>query len=95
MKHFNRLKVLFVLLFSASAVFAQTPKAISPDSIMVTILLKHQKDKNLKEINEKLADNKFNEIFPIMEVRVISWYVMMGIEQVVIIKMPVWKKCSI
>jgi hypothetical protein len=50
---------------------------------MVTIFLKHQQDKSLKEINAKLDANGFHKLFPPKFARVVSWYVMMGIAQVV------------
>ena len=87
------MKTTFLLacfLFSLSIVKAQALKN-SADSIMITIFLKHQQDKSLKEINAKLAENKFKEMFPIKEARVVSWYVMMGIGQVVTVKIPASK----
>ncbi|WP_146894819.1 hypothetical protein [Adhaeribacter aerolatus] len=58
------------------------------DSVMITIFLKHQQDKNLKEIQKVQESNKLWEIFPPKEARVVSWYVMMGIGQVVTVKIP-------
>ncbi|GEO02775.1 hypothetical protein AAE02nite_04390 [Adhaeribacter aerolatus] len=55
---------------------------------MITIFLKHQQDKNLKEIQKVQESNKLWEIFPPKEARVVSWYVMMGIGQVVTVKIP-------
>ena len=60
----------------------------SSDSIMITIFLKHQQDKSLKQIQEIQTQNKFLEMFPPKEARVVSWYVMMGIGQVVTVKLP-------
>jgi hypothetical protein len=55
---------------------------------MITIFLKHQQNKNLKEIQKVQEANKLWELFPPKEARVISWYVMMGIGQVVTVKIP-------
>lgn len=80
----------FLLLLARTAVYAQaanTTKATS-DSIMITIFLKHQQDKNLKEIQKVQEANKLWELFPPKEARVVSWYVMMGIGQVVTVKIP-------
>lgn len=76
--------LLFSVLLAASA-YAQ--KSAS-DSTMLTIFLKHQEDKNLKEINARLEANGYNQQFPPKYARVVSWYVMMGIGQVVTIKFP-------
>ena len=61
------------------------------DEILLTIMLKHQQDKNLAEINAKLAQSGFWRKFPPEGVEVVSWYVMMGIGQVVTLKVPAAK----
>ncbi len=53
------------------------------DRIMITIFLKHQQYMNLGEIGEKLGETSFWANFPPQDVEVVSWYVMMGIGQVV------------
>ena len=58
------------------------------DEILLTVMLKHQQDKNLAEINAKLDDAGFWKKFPPEGVEVVGWYVMMGIGQVVILKLP-------
>jgi hypothetical protein len=58
------------------------------DSIMITIFLKHQQDKNLDSLKKIQERNKFLEKFPPSTARVVSWYVMMGIGQVVTVKIP-------
>ena len=60
----------------------------APDEIMLTIHLRHQKDKNLREINERLDAAGFWQRFPPDGIEVVSWYVMMGIGQVVTLKVP-------
>jgi non-ribosomal peptide synthetase component E (peptide arylation enzyme) len=57
------------------------------DKIMITIFLKHDQDMNLSEIQQQLQENGFWKIFPPDEVEVVSWYVMMGIGQVVTVKL--------
>jgi hypothetical protein len=60
----------------------------SQDSVMITIFLKHQEDKNLDSIQVIQKKNHFDELFPPKSARVVSWYVMMGIGQVVTLKIP-------
>ena len=59
-----------------------------PEEILLTIFLKHQQYMNLEEINEKLEKTGFWAKFPPEDVEVVSWYVMMGIGQVVTLKFP-------
>ena len=58
------------------------------DEVLLTIFLKHQKDKNLAEINAKLEQSGYFDQFPPDGIEVASWYVMMGIGQVVTLKVP-------
>ena len=53
---------------------------------MITVFLKHQQDKSLSEIQKKQEENKLWDMFPPKQSRVVSWYVMMGIGQVVTLK---------
>ena len=62
--------------------------SLNTDEMLLTIFLKHQKDKNLGEINRKLEDTEFWRSFPPEGCDVVSWYVMMGIGQVVTLKFP-------
>lgn len=57
-------------------------------TILLTIFLKHQKDKNLGEINAKLDATGFWKAFPPEGCEIVSWYVMMGIGQVVTLRVP-------
>lgn len=56
--------------------------------ILLTIFLEHQQDKNLGEINARLDETGFWKKFPPDGIDVVSWYVMMGIGQVVTLKVP-------
>ena len=89
-----KLLKLFFLLFVAflnQKTFAQQPSGANGDSIMITIFLRHQQDKNLDSLQVILKKNKFGEQFPPASARVVSWYVMMGIGQVVTVKIPASK----
>lgn len=59
--------------------------------MMLTIFLRHDETKTLDEINEHLAKTGFIKNFPPAGVEVVSWYVMMGIGQVVTLRFPAEK----
>src|SRR3954471_22976668 len=81
--------LLLIILNSLPAIFfAQPAKDPVSDSIMITVFLKHQQDKSLTEIQKKQEENKLWDMFPPKQSRVVSWYVMMGIGQVVTLKIP-------
>jgi uncharacterized protein with GYD domain len=70
---------------SASA----APQATTPgDYILLTVFLKHDQSKTLDEINQQLKASGFWQAFPPAGIEVESWYVMMGIGQVVTLRVP-------
>ena len=79
------IQFLLIIFFTTKA-FAQTTKDPASDSIMITVFLKHQQDKSLAEIQKKQEENKLWDMFPPKQARVVSWYVMMGIGQVVTLR---------
>lgn len=58
------------------------------ETMMLTIFLKHDQTKPLAAIGEHLNQTGFWKKFPPAGVEVISWYVMMGIGQVVTVRLP-------
>ena len=60
----------------------------TPDSFLLTIFLRHDQSKTVDEINEHLRQTHFNDMFPPKGIEVVSWYVMMGIGQVVTLRVP-------
>ena len=85
------MRVFFLLLIISCAgisLFAQPSKGATADSVIITVFLKHQQDKSLKQLQQIEDQNKLWDMFPPKEARVISWYVMMGIGQVVTLKIP-------
>ena len=60
----------------------------SEEYSLLTIFLKHDQSMNLEEINLKLKNTGFWAKFPPEGIEVASWYVMMGIGQVVTLKVP-------
>ena len=66
---------------------AQRPP--EPDNrMMLTIFLRHDQTKTLDEIRARLEKTGFTASFPPPGVEVVSWYVMMGIGQVVTLRLP-------
>ena len=71
---------------------AQAPVEASPTEglgmEMLTIFLRHDETKTVDEINAHLKKTGWFDSFPPAGVEVISWYVMMGIGQVVTLRFP-------
>jgi hypothetical protein len=88
---FSLILLVFVALFFTGEVLAQPEKPPHKDAILLTIFLKHDQSKTLDEIQAQLMKNGFYPKFPPPGVEVVSWYVMMGIGQVVTLKVPAEK----
>jgi uncharacterized protein with GYD domain len=82
--------VLSLLL--TACIFADAGAAAAedkrPDTILLTIFLKHDQSKTLEEINNHLERTGFWKKFPPEGTEVVSWYVTMGIGQVVTLRVP-------
>ena len=80
-------------LLSATGAAAQSVPSVAatptPDNaVMVTIFLKHDQSRPLGELNAQLDKQGFYKAFPPDGVEVVSWTVMMGIGQVVTLRLP-------
>jgi hypothetical protein len=83
-----------VLMFN-SAARAQTAAApvenaapTADNTVMLTVLLKHDQSRPLSELNAQLEKQGYYKAFPPPGVEVVSWYIMMGIGQVVTLRFP-------
>src|ERR1700678_3477489 len=78
--------------FSASTQSAPQPSPTGgPGMEMLTIFLRHDETKTLDEINQHLKSTGWYKDFPPPGVEVISWYVLMGVGQVVTLRFPAEK----
>jgi hypothetical protein len=57
-------------------------------AILLTIFLRHDQSKTLDEINAELRKQGYYKAFPPAGIEVVSWYVMMGIGQVITLRVP-------
>jgi hypothetical protein len=70
---------------------APEPVPVGDGTFLLTIFLRHDQSKPLPKINEQLREQGFFKAFPPPGVEVVSWYVMMGIGQVVTLRVPAAK----
>lgn len=85
--------VFALMLWTAAALpGGARAQAASPqggdDTILLTIFLKHDQSKPLDQINDELRKQGYYQKFPPPGIEVVSWYVMMGIGQVVTLRLP-------
>jgi hypothetical protein len=93
--------VMAMMICSLTPISAQpqsssnrTPSATpgnAPGTMMLTIFLRHDESKTLDEINAHLKQTGFARNFPPPGTEVVSWYVMMGVGQVVTLRFPAEK----
>src|SRR3954447_2680501 len=80
-------RVTFTLaLFLTSTVMLNSHE--TANTFLLTVFLRHDQTKNVNEINEIVGKNGFRDKFPPQGIEVVSWYVMMGIGQVVTLRVP-------
>jgi hypothetical protein len=86
-----------VVAFSSGAT-AQTAAALAENAaptpetaVLLTIFLKHDQSRPLSELNAQLDKQGYYKIFPPAGIEVVSWYVMMGIGQVVTLRLPAFR----
>jgi hypothetical protein len=71
------------------AVPAAGNAAATPDNaLLLTVFLKHDQSRPLGELNAQLARQGFYNAFPPPGIEVVSWYVTMGIGQVITLRLP-------
>lgn len=73
---------------SASAPVSTTDKTADEPTFLLTVFLRHDESKTLGQINQHLHDTQYYRQFPPAGIEVVSWYVMMGIGQVVTLRVP-------
>jgi hypothetical protein len=72
----------------AQTVPSSTTTPTPDNAVMLTIFLKHDESRPLGELNAQLEKQGYYKQFPPPGVEVVSWYVMMGIGQVVTLRLP-------
>lgn len=95
--------IFFAIIFSSALLGAQTPEqegisafgpSLTPpptaqsDSVTVTVMLRHQQDKNLSEIRRRLEAQGFWELFPPADCRVLSWHISLGYGHIIVMRAP-------
>jgi hypothetical protein len=61
------------------------------NAVMITVFLKHDQSRPLSELNAQLDKQGYYKAFPPPGVEIVSWYIMMGIGQVVTLRLPASK----
>jgi hypothetical protein len=67
---------------------AGSATATPDNAVLLTVFLKHDQSRPLGELNAQLRKQGFYKAFPPPGVEVVSWYVAMGIGQVVTLRLP-------
>jgi hypothetical protein len=67
---------------------AENAAPTADNAVMLTVFLKHDQSRPLSELNAQLDRQGFYKAFPPDGVEVVSWYVMMGVGQVVTLRLP-------
>jgi hypothetical protein len=93
--------IIHAALFTSALAWAGTASAqqvaappagsatATPDNaVLLTVFLKHDQSRPLGELNAQLKKQGFYKAFPPAGMEVVSWYVTMGIGQVITLRLP-------
>lgn len=73
---------------ASSAPQGSSPTPAADDTFLLTVFLRHDESRPLPAINDQLRAQGFFKTFPPPGIEVVSWYVMMGVGQVVTLRVP-------
>jgi hypothetical protein len=62
--------------------------ASADNAVLLTVFLRHDQSRPLAELNEQLAKQGFYKAFPPPGIEVVSWNVVMGIGQIITLRLP-------
>lgn len=90
------LAAALLLLGPAGQAMAQTAPPPPPGSaaatadnaVLLTVFLRHDQSRPLAELNAQLAKQGFYKAFPPPGIEVVSWNVVMGIGQIIVLRLP-------
>ena len=87
---------LMVLAATDRAAVAQTTpppqagsaSATADNAMLLTVFLRHDQSRPLSDLNAQLARQGFYKAFPPPGIEVVSWNVVMGIGQIIVLRLP-------
>jgi hypothetical protein len=84
----NIAAALVAMTLAGGTAHAQTPAPAPAGAFLLTIFFKHDQSKTLEQIQAQLQSSGYYKAFPPPNIEVVSWYVMMGIGQVITLRVP-------
>jgi len=76
-----------LLLLALASVLCLNSQEVG-QTFLLTVFLRHDQSKTVNEINDLVGKAGFRDKFPPPGIEVVSWYVMMGVGQVVTLRVP-------
>lgn len=73
---------------TAAAPATGSASATPENAVLLTVFLRHDQSRPLAELNAQLAKQGFYKAFPPAGIEVVSWNVVMGIGQVIVLRLP-------
>ncbi|MBE7197519.1 MAG: hypothetical protein INR70_06925 [Parafilimonas terrae] len=67
---------------------AGSATATADNAVLLTVFLRHDQSRPLAELNAQLARQGFYKAFPPPGIEVVSWNVVMGIGQIIVLRLP-------
>jgi hypothetical protein len=76
------------LAWAGAAGAQQVAAPAAGNAVLLTVFLRHDQSRPLGELNAQLKKQGFYKAFPPAGMEVVSWYVTMGIGQVITLRLP-------
>jgi len=80
--------IVFAEAQSVSAPTTSSATATADNAVLLTVLFRHDQSRPLADLNAQLTKQGFYKAFPPAGVEVVSWNVVMGIGQIVVLRFP-------
>jgi hypothetical protein len=90
----NKITLTLLAVFTVTqTLFPQDKKEHADDSgrVTLTVILRPNQDLSTQEIQQQMLDNAFWKTFPPDDAEVLSWYSVMGVGQIITLKVPLLK----
>jgi hypothetical protein len=81
---------LLAIFIITQTVFPQDKKERAEDSskVTLTVILRPNQDMSTQEIQQQMLDNSFWKTFPPDYAEILSWYYVMGVGQIITVRIP-------
>mgnify|MGYP000069204465 CR=1 FL=1 len=83
-----RISIILTIILLSQAPWIHAQESADEESMLLTVILRHDQSMTLDEISEHLRKTSFWENFPPNGVDVVSWNIAMGVGHIITLRLP-------